>query len=64
MKVTSLREETNDDNIFNLVIGGGAEAYAARVEQHMVGGVNGPSCRSEILGPTTGSVHVPDVISE
>jgi hypothetical protein len=42
MKVTSLGEETDDDNIFNLVIGGRAEAYAIGMEQHMVGGVNGP----------------------
>ena len=64
MKVTSLEEETNEDNIFSLVIGGRVEAYVARVEQHMVRGVNGPSCRSKILGPAAGSVRVHDVVSE
>jgi hypothetical protein len=64
MKVTSLGKKTNDDYILNLVISGGTEARVASMEQHMIGGVNGPSCRSEILGPAVGSVHVPDVISE
>jgi hypothetical protein len=62
--VTNLKEDTNDGLIFILVICGGLEAYAARVEQHMVGGVNGPSCRSEILGLATSSVHTFDVITE
>jgi hypothetical protein len=44
MKVTSLREETNDNSVFNLVIGGRVEAYAAKVEKHMVQGLNGPRC--------------------
>jgi len=42
MKVTNLTEETNEDNIFILVIGGRAKAYVIRVEKHMFRGVNGP----------------------
>jgi hypothetical protein len=64
MKVNGLKEATNDDNIFNLVIGGRAKAYAPGVEQHMVRGVNGLGCRGKILGPITSFVLVPDVISE
>jgi hypothetical protein len=64
MKVTSLAEETNDENIFNLVIGGGVEAYATGVEQHMIGAVNGPGCRGNILGPMAKFFHIPNVISE
>jgi hypothetical protein len=33
--MTGLGEETNDDVIFNLVVGGRAQTYATRVEQYM-----------------------------
>jgi len=47
MEVNGLGEETNDGFIFNLFFGG----------------VNGPSCRSEILSPTTRIVNTPNVVS-
>jgi hypothetical protein len=64
MKVTSLREETNDGSIFGLVTSGGVKAYGSRLEKHMVVGVNGPCRRGKIIGPVSSFIHVPDVISE
>jgi len=32
MKVTRIGEDTDEDNIFNLVVGGKAEAYATEME--------------------------------
>jgi hypothetical protein len=64
MKMTSLREETDEGIILSLFICGNTKEYAARMEKHMVGGVNFPGCRSDILHPLVGSIHIPDVISE
>ena len=33
--MTDLGEETNDDGVFNLVVGGQAQTYATRLEQCM-----------------------------
>ena len=41
--MTDVGEETNDDVVFNLVVGGRALTYATRVEQYMSGGIERPS---------------------
>ena len=58
-----LSEETNDDVVFNLVVGGRAQTYATRVEQCMLGGIQRPSDQSKILGPADGIVNVSNMVA-
>ena len=61
--MTHLGEETNDDVVFNLVVGGRAQTYATRVEKYMWGGIERPSDQSKILGPADGIINVTNVVA-
>jgi len=62
MVATGLGEDANDGYVFFLVVGSWAQTYVVGVEQFMRGGIEVPSGRSEILGPTADIVSITNVI--